>query len=361
MAQTSINAFFTKKDTTHADYVEPTVRLKQEPGTESENGGEESKDEPKTNVTFGQVVIPKIEPEDFPPSDESPILANEFDSTIRIKTEPDSIQLRSEKPTVLSILSKVSGSKFTVSATESPSNEKSDECDFPNVKKEFTVYPPSDEDTDVEMEIYPTLANDVDPTVTVKTEPKTVPVPTVISILSGVFGKEYIAQAIETSSKTKLNNVNQPFIKEELEEYPPSDEDTDVEMDIDSTLATGLHSTAQLKTESIIETPKRIQMSEKEINRASVLNQIPQPERQIESTVQTEVTAPTASTSKFVHIPTKRKPDSKLEKDDGKKQKVFATSSKESDHPNNSVSSRFVGALNEISGKDAESTEVLTK
>lgn len=197
-------------------------------------------------------------------------------------------------------------------------------------KTEPKDYPPSNEATDEDMDIDPDLANSIDPTVKVKTEPGLVQKDTltVKSILSRIDAGKAMHDAV------KLAPIgNHPIVKDEPEEYPPSDEETDEEMETEP---------VKVKTEPTCPPVQgRATVSE-------ILSRV-LPENKIEAD------AAIASTSKYVHSSAKRKPDIPLEKDNGKKQKVYASPSKET------ISKATNGFGNGIRGTEAENDAVSEK
>lgn len=266
MAQMSINTFFAKKDKTDTDHEEPLVRVKQEPGIE-ETSDAETEINFGAEETNGNGIVPKNEPEEYPPSNEA-----------------------------------------------------------------------TDEEMDIDLE----LANGMSPTVKVKTEPGLVPKEQLSarSILSRIEADKAKQDAIESAPIGKLDDANRRIVKDEPEEYPPSDEETDEEME---------EETVKVKTE-----PEWAPAQNEKPTVKSIMRRI-STDKKIEADAQTVVDAATPSTSKFDQPPVKRKPDIPLEKDNGKKQKVYASPSKET------ITKVTSGFGNGVRGEETENDAVSDK
>lgn len=377
MAQTSINAFFTKQDKRDGgpkniaahngagkSSAEPLVRIKSEKVSEDEVSDAETvidfaaippkkvKDEPldANDAPENGTIVPKKEPECFPPSDEDtdvemdidPTLANDLDPKVNIKTEPVPAQNMVE-----SILSGVFAQENTSNAPGVPSNARLDDVNRLDVKKEPEEYPPSDEETDEEMDIDPAMATALDPAIKVKIESTPLEENArdkVAWILRQLEVNESAAQseAPATTAKTTSESIRAPVLKEKPGENPPSHKATDEEMEIDPTLVPQLDPAVKVKIESTcLESPEEDLV-------ASILRGLPSEVKETDSDAQSEVLP---STSSSILPLAKRKPDNYLEKDSGKKQKVSATSRREPIWPSSSVA-------NEDRARKADSNEV---
>lgn len=373
MAQTSINAFFTKQDGTPKNMAahngnagkssaEPHMQIKSEKVSDDEVSDAETeinfgaippqrvKDEPMDAIEApgNGTVVPKMEPEYFPPSDEDtdvemdidPTLANDSDPMVNIKTEPIPVQ-----STVASILSRVNES--ISNASPRSTNAKSDDVYRPVVKKEPEEYPPSDEATDEELDIDSTLATELDPAIKVKTESTRLDereVEKVAWILSKVQENESAAHSKGAASPTiatsKSNRV--PVLGNSSAEFPTSDGAADEEMDIDQTLAPELDPTVKVKNE-----PSFSERCEED-KVANILRLIPSLVKETDSDAQSESLP---STSSSILPAVKRRHDNYLEKDGGKKQSAFGTSRREHSCPSSSVA-------NKEREREADSNEV---
>lgn len=377
MAQTSINAFFTKQDKSDGgpkniaahngagkSSAEPLVRIKSEKVSDNEASDAETeinfaaispkkvKDEPldANDAPENGTIVPKKEPECFPPSDEDtdvemdidPTLANDLVPKVNIKTEPVS-----EQNMVDSILSRVFADENTTNAAGVPSNARLDDVNRLAVKKEPEEYPPSDADTDEEMDIDPALATELDPAIKVKIESTPLEENArdkVAWILRQLEVNESAAQSVApaTTAKTTSKSMQAPVPKKKPEENPPSDKATDEEMEIDPTLVPQLDPTVKVKVESTwLETPEEDLV-------ASILRGLPSEVKETDSDAQSEV-LPSTSRSILPHA--KRKPDNYLEKHSGKKQKASAASFREPICPSSSVA-------NEDRARKMDSNEV---
>lgn len=313
MAQTSINTFFIKKEKPDGDSAE---HVEQQPDTKSTNGTTAD----AHNAASASNVGPKIEIKNEKVSDdEVSDTETVINSPPRVKDEPfDAYDARDDGHGVVP-------------------------------KTEPNVFPPSDDDTDVEMDIDQTLVEDFDPTVRIKIEPEQSKEDTVASILRQLRGNEAGAvNATETPANEQSDVVNPTVVKNEPEVYPPSDEATDDEMDIDPTLATEMDPTVQVKTEPISAVACPNEMV------ASILRDLDltKPVKH-----QAEVVTTTESTSKSVQSPSKRKREHQLEKDSGKKPRVDVPASIVKNRPSNSVASRAISSG--ARGRDTKTDKVV--
>lgn len=220
--------------------------------------------------------------------------------------------------------------------------EMSSDSIIPKIEPEGNTS--SFENGDDKMDVDAMLTTEFDSHAIVKIEPKPQEEITAAAVLR-------LLSPAESPSKEKTDVAIPPVVKSEPEEYPPSDEATDDEMDIDPVLAAD--SAIQVKTEPIVDGPKP-------------------PEETIESILELYVPPPpppieeyvtTAITPKCVE-PAKRKPENQLKKDDGKKQRVERASEKSTfgePGPSSRLNSRAVGGVNSERLREEKNEEVVTK
>lgn len=310
MAQTSINAFFTKKNKTDEDDVKRSTHAKQKPEKNSANGTAVAHNGTSHTNSTPNIQIKSEAMSDTELSDAETVI----NSPPRVKDEPiDPYEMQSHG--------------FV------PKTEPED-------------FPPSGEDTDIEMDIDLTLENHLDPTVIVKPEPKPIEKITVESILGNLP-----ANRAESPSDEKVDDVNRPVIKSEPVEYPPSDEATDDEMDIDPTLMAELDPTVKVKTEPKVPTLKPLG----DVIASILASRSKEPEHKEPG----EIIA-TAGTSKSIQSHSKRKPEDKLERNISKQPKLDVTSITEPNSTRSRNAHRTFGIVNGVSDKGAEQDEVKT-
>lgn len=310
MAQTSINAFFTKKDKKDGDDVKRSTHAEQQPKKKSANGTTAAHNGTSNTNSTPNIQVKSEAMSDTELSDAETVI----NSPPRVKDEPiDPYEMQSHD--------------FV------PKTERDD-------------FPPSDEDTDVEMDIDPTLANHLDPTVIVKAEPRPIEKITVESILSNLP-----VNRAESPSDEKVDDVNRPVIKSEPVEYPPSDEATDDEMDIDPTLMAQLDPTVKVKTEPKVPTLQALG----DVAASILASCLKEPEHK-----EPDAIVATASTSKSVQSHSKRKPEDKLERDSSKQPKLDVASITEPNPTRSRNVPRIFGIVNGVSDKGAEQDEVMT-